>query len=454
MDKSKSKIQNPKSKIQNRNVSPARIAVFEILKKIETEKSFSSVLLPVYEETLQTKDRSLCHELTLGTLRNQIYLDKVIEFLTGKNLERLDLAVILSLRIGLFQILFLDKVPSHAAINESVNLVYRAKKHSAGSFVNAVLRGATREKIELKFADELDKISVKTSHPRWLIEKWVEQFGFEETKALTFSNNESPSLVFRLTKKSDENTLSTLSQTGLEISQSKIVEDAWKISKSNEILRLFAETGKIYFQDEASQLVGQIVDLQENEIFFDVCAAPGSKTTFINGKRKMENGKLFVAGDFHEHRLRSLRENCLRQGADNVKFVRYNAESSMPFAEPSFDVILLDAPCSGTGTIRHNPEIRYFLQPKDFVELGKKQLNLLRNASKLLREGGRLIYSTCSLEREENETVVEYFLDADPNFRKVLPKVSERFLNGEGFARTFPNQDNTDGFFIAVFEKG
>jgi 16S rRNA (cytosine967-C5)-methyltransferase len=453
LDKTNSKIQNPKSKIQNRNVSPARIAAFEILKKIETENSFTSVLLPIYEADLQTKDRALCHELSLGVLRNQIYLDKVIEFLSGKKNEKLDLAVLLSLRIGLFQILLLDKIPAHAAINESVNLVYRAKKRSAGNFVNAILRRATREKIELEFADEIDEISIKTSHPRWLCEKWIEQFGLEEMGKLVAANNKSPGLIFRLTKKSDENTFAALSKIGLEISEAEFVNDAWKVSKSNEVLRLFAESGKIYFQDEASQLVGQMLNLQENESFIDVCAAPGSKTTFINSKRHTGNTKLFVAGDFYEHRIRSLRENCIRLDAQNIEFVRYDAEKSMPFADASFDVILLDAPCSGTGTIRHNPEIRYFLKPSDFIELSQKQLNILKNASKLLVKGGRLIYSTCSLEREENESVVENFLRGATNFRKVLPNVSERFLTAENFARTFPGRDGTDGFFIAVFEK-
>ncbi len=195
------------------------------------------------------------------------------------------------------------------------------------------------------------------------------------------------------------------------------------------------------------------LNLRENESFIDVCAAPGSKTTFINSKRHTGNTKLFVAGDFYEHRIRSLRENCIRLDAQNIEFVRYDAEKSMPFADASFDVILLDAPCSGTGTIRHNPEIRYFLKPSDFIELSEKQLNILKNASKLLVKGGRLIYSTCSLEREENESVVENFLRGATNFRKVLPNVSERFLTAENFARTFPGRDSTDGFFIAVFEK-
>ncbi len=453
MDKKNLKIQNPESRIQNQNVSPARIAAFEILSKIETEKSFSSVLLPIYEENLEIKDRALCHELTLGVLRNQIYLDKIIEFLIAKQNKKLDLEVLLSLRIGLFQILLLDRIPAHAAINESVNLVYRAKKRSAGNFVNAILRRATREEIELEFTDALDEISVKTSHPRQLCEKWVEQFGLEETARITAANNISPGLVFRLTKKSDENTVAALSKLDLEITESKFVSGAWKVSKSNEMLRHYAESGKIYFQDEASQLVGQILNVQENESFLDVCAAPGSKTTFIDSKRQAGNKKMFVAGDFYQHRIRILRENCFRQGAENIEFVCYDAEASIPFGDASFDVILLDAPCSGTGTIRHNPEIRYFLRQADFVELSKKQLKILHNASKLVKKGGRLIYSTCSLEREENELVVESFLIGNNSFRKVIPETSDRFLTNENFARTFPGRDNIDGFFISVFEK-
>ena len=434
-------------------ISPARIAAFEILTKIEREKSFSSVLLPIYEEKLEAKDRALCHALTLGVLRKQIYLDRLIERLT--NGKKLDAAVRIILRVGLYQLIYLDKIPAHAAINDAVNLVQASKKTSAKGLVNAVLRRFTREQpIELKFSDEVERIAVETSHPRWIVERWIEQFGFEAAKNLAQENNETPHSVFRLTNKSDENTAEILKKLGTEIAESEIIENAWQVFGTNEMLRLYADEGKIYFQDEGSQLVGQAVNLKENESFLDVCAAPGSKATYVAMQNaKLKNKKLIVAGDFYEHRVRTLRANCRQQAASFIKIVRYDAEKSLPFAEASFDAVLVDAPCSGTGTIRHNPEIRYFLQESDFAELSTKQLGILENASKLVKRGGRLIYSTCSLEREENEAVAEKFLQENAEFKTIKPPSAERFITESGFARTFPQTDKTDGFFVAVFEK-
>jgi 16S rRNA (cytosine967-C5)-methyltransferase len=432
-------------------ISPARIAAFEILTKIEREKSFSSVLLPIYEEKLEAKDRALCHALTLGVLRKQIYLDRLIERLT--NGKKLDSAVKIILRVGLYQLIYLDKIPAHAAINDAVNQVQAAKKTSAKGLVNAALRRFTREQpMQLRFSDDIEHIAVETSHPRWIIERWIDQFGFEEASKLAEENNKTPHSVFRLTNRSDENTAVILKKFGLEIVESEIVENAWEVSGTNEMLRLYAEEGKIYFQDEGSQLVGQTVDLKEKEKFLDVCSAPGSKVTQIS-KIKFKFSNLIVAGDFYEHRVKILRENCQKQAANFVKIVRYDAGKSLPFADESFDVVLVDAPCSGTGTIRHNPEIRYFLHETDFAELSVKQLGILENASKLVKYGGRIIYSTCSLEREENEAVVENFAAENKEFHRIKPKCAEKFLTASGYARTFPQTHQTDGFFVAVFEK-
>jgi len=417
-------------------ISPSRIAAFEILAKIEAEKSFSSVLLPIYEEKLEPKDRALCHELTLGSLRKQIYLDKLIEKLT--NGKKLDSVIKVILRIALYQLIFLDKIPAHAAINDAVNLTQKAKKTSAKGFVNAILRRFAREKIELAFADEVEKISVETSHPKWLIEKWIGDFGLEETAALAAANNETPKLSFRYTVKTTD-----------AIKKSLETEN---IQAEKKYLRELAENGKIYFQDEGSQIIGNAVELKENESFLDVCAAPGSKVTQIqNSKFKIQN--LIVAGDLYWQRVKVLQENCVRQGAASVNVLQYDAENGLPFADECFDVVLVDAPCSRTGTIRHNPEIRYFLEKKDFEELQGKQLKILNNASKLIKSGGRIIYSTCSLEKEENEEVCRKFAAENSGFRPVAPNVSEKFLTEQGFARTFPQKDKMDGFFIAVFEK-
>lgn len=428
------------------NISPARLAAFEILTKIETEKAFSSILLANYEQNLSLKDRSLCHEITLGVLRRQLYLDRIIEELT--NGRKLDAAVKITLRIGLYQILFLDKIPAYSAINESVNLVNKAKKTSAKGLVNAILRRSTREKIELEFSDEIEKVSVETSHPRWLIEKWIEQFGFEETEKLARANNEISRIAFRPTAK--------ISPDGLEIiskfEKSGFLENCFIAGRFDADLLRLAENSEIYIQDEASQIVAGSVKLEDGQIFLDVCAAPGSKTTQISNF-KLNISNLLVAGDIHWNRVKILQENCRKQAVDFVNIVQYDAVKSLPFADESFDCVLLDAPCSGTGTIRHNPEIRYFLQKNDFEELSGKQLKLLENASKLVKPGGNLIYSTCSLEQEENEKVIERFLIENSEFSKIVPRVSEKILTPENFGRTFPQTDNSDGFFIAAMKR-
>jgi 16S rRNA (cytosine967-C5)-methyltransferase len=435
-------------------ISPARLAAFDILNKIEKEKAFSSVLLPLYEENLAPKDRALCHALTLGVLRKKIYLDQIVQAFSKAKIAKLDAEVLNSLRLGLYQLLLLDKIPDFSAINESVNLVQKAKKTSAKGFVNAVLRRATREKPVLKFKDEIERISVETSHPRWLIENWINQFGLEETENLTKANNETPQMVFRLTAKSDEKTIDILKKLGVDLAESEIVSGAWRVEKPNQMLFAYAGEGKIYFQEESSQLVAHTIKLQPRENFLDVCAAPGSKATFIaRQKAKGEMQNFLVGGDLYEQRLRFLKQSATNQGVKSFHLAAYDAEQALPFADETFDSILLDAPCSGTGTIRHNPEIRYFLTEKDFAELSEKQLQILRNASKTLKKSGRLVYSTCSLEYVENESVIERFLSENKDFETAELNLKEEFMTADGFARTFPQRDKTDGFFIAALRK-
>ena len=411
-------------------ISPARLASFEILTRIEREKSFSSALLPTLERNLSKIDSGLCHELTLGTLRNQIYLDRIIEkFVTKK----LDLEVRIALRLAIYQIYFLDRIPVYSAINESVNLVQQAKKTSAKGLVNAVLRKISQKKVTLEFANQIEKISVENSHPQWLIEKWIEQFGVEETQKLAVANNQTPEMEYRWTAKTTESIKESLSREEIE--------------NKSDFLRDLAENGKIYFQDRASQLVAKAVEWQNDERFLDVCCAPGSKLSLIAAQNQ-EN--VVFGGDFYLQRIKISKKTCQNQGLKNFQLLQYNAENELPFAEKSFDAVLVDAPCSGTGTIRHNPEIRYHLQSNDFAELSSKQLNILNNASKLIKQGGRLIYSTCSLEVEENEQVIDKFLNTHPNFEIMKPNLAVEFLTENGFARTFPQRDKMDGFFIAI----
>ncbi|MDQ3220775.1 MAG: 16S rRNA (cytosine(967)-C(5))-methyltransferase RsmB [Acidobacteriota bacterium] len=437
-------------------ISPARIAAFEILSKIESETAFSSVLLPLYATLLSPPDRALCHQLTLGILRKQMYLDCVIgNFGKGK---KIDPAVRIALRIGLYQLLFLDRIPDYSAINDSVNLVQYAKKTSAKGFVNAILRRATRENISCEYADDIERISVEASHPRWLIEKWIGRFGVAETERLAHSNNEISEITFRFTARSSQKIREKFlnnwneQKTVSVVKMSEFVEDCFIADDIDTELLDLVENGEIYFQDEASQMVAVSIDIRSGDKFLDVCAAPGSKTTLIAGREMMKT-ETVVAGDLHWPRASFLRDNCRNQGVGFVHVLQYDAESELPFANESFDVVLLDAPCSGTGTIRHNPEIRYSLKPSDLAGLSQKQLTLLQNASKAVKQGGRLIYSTCSLETEENEQICEKFIADNPRFSMIKPRVPERFMNADGFAQTLPHRDNMDGFFIAAFEK-
>ncbi|HEX8194701.1 MAG TPA: 16S rRNA (cytosine(967)-C(5))-methyltransferase RsmB [Pyrinomonadaceae bacterium] len=447
------------------NVSPARKAAFEILQKVEAERAFSAILLPAYEENLKPEDRALCHALTLGILRNQFLLDSLIEHFSGKKVGKLDLAVKIALRIGMFQLRSMEKIPARAAVNESVNLVYLAKKRSAAGFVNAVLRKSEREtNFDLldKFTNPLEKLSIETSHPVWLLEKWRRYFGFEETEKLAKTNNQQPPTAFRLTNQDSETILQELETADAKLEKSKIANNAFRVSGATQAVRKLVAENKIYLQDEASQLVGETINLNPEENFLDVCAAPGSKTTQIVRcssfvVRSKENQRttndeqrtnLFVAGDFTVPRVSILRETIERFGSKEIEIVRYDARK-LPFADESFDAVLVDAPCSGTGTIRHNPEIRYHLRETDFAELSKLQNAILTSAARVLKKNGRLVYSTCSLEPEENEAVIDNFLAKNPNFKIIAKKLPARFLTDKGYGRTFPPRDDADGFFIA-----
>jgi 16S rRNA (cytosine967-C5)-methyltransferase len=414
-------------------ISPARIAAFEVLFRVERDRAYSSVLLARFEADLSEKDRALCHAIVLGVLRRKFRLDAAITQFSGA--KKLDLEVLTSLRIGAYQLLFLDRVPGHSAVNESVSLVQKAKKSSAKGFVNAILR---------RISDTEPPIDVD-SHPQWLLNRWSNRFGEDRAISIARANDQPPRLAFRFTDKGSSGGVKDPSGCV----SSDIATGAYVSARMTPELRAAAERGEIYFQDEASQMVAGKVVIPSGGRFLDVCAAPGGKTTLIATR----SDALVVAGDLYQQRVELIRSNAANQGLGGIEVVRYDAASTLPFAEQSFDSILLDAPCSGTGTIRSNPEIRYFLDPKDIEALSLKQLAILRNASKLLKKGGTLYYSTCSFEYEENEEVIYKFLELATGFSVVRQGIDERFSTNEGFSRTFPDRDGTDGFFLAVLKR-
>lgn len=433
-----------------KDISPARLAAFEILRQVD-RGAFASNLLASDDLKLQPLDRALTHELVLGVLRWQLQLDRIIEHFSKRKTDDLDLGVKLALRLGLYQLRFLSRIPAPAAVNESVSLVRAAKLSSATSFVNALLRRVIREgdfDPSAAIEDPIERLAVRTSHPRWLVQRWVESFGPETTEAFALANNQPPPVVFRVVTQRAEQSevVERLTEAGARLEESRIVAGAWRVSGATSVVRELAARGQIYLQDEASQLVARSLDARPQQKILDLCAAPGGKTTLIADLAGDEAS--IIATDVSPSRLQTLQNSIAKQQLKSIQTSVVNASLALPFPPRSFDRVLVDAPCSGTGTLRHNPEIRWRLEPGDFPRLADQQLTFLRNAAQVLRDGGRLIYSTCSVEKEENEQVVKAFLETDNRF--VPTKITTK---GETSIRTWPQTDGCDGFFMSAFER-
>ncbi|PYS23740.1 MAG: 16S rRNA (cytosine(967)-C(5))-methyltransferase RsmB [Acidobacteria bacterium] len=458
-------------------VSPARRAAFEILRRVEAEGAYSSSLLAQNDDRLRRNDRALAHELVLGVLRRRLWLDQSLEHFANRKIADLDLPVILALRLGLYQLRFLTRIPASAAINESVNLVKVARVKSAATFVNAVLRRATREvdyNPAANATDEIEKLAIEASHPRWLIERWSAQFGIEEATAIARANNDPAPLAFRFTARafrdsdlSPTTIVEQLRTTGAELIESKIAPDGWRMKRLDRTregsgqdagepqagiaaLKQLSADGLIYFQDEASQLVAHLIAVQVEDRVLDVCAAPGSKSTLMAALAPRAN---IVAGDFYEHRARTIKEFAKQQAVDNIEVMVHDATRSLPFENQTFDRVLVDAPCSGTGTLRHNPEIRWRLQALDIRAMAEKQELILKNAATTVSAGGVLIYSTCSLEPDENEAVIADFLAEHRDFQIVAFNSPSSLLSDAGTIRTWPHRDDVEGFFAAALRR-
>lgn len=418
--------------------------------------SYASVLLTAGAEDLGPLDRALAHELVLGVLRRQLWLDRLIEFYANRKIAGMDMGVRIALRIALYQMRFLSRIPASAAVNESVNLVHYARLRSATGMVNAVLRRAVREpEVDPTsgIADPVEKIAVSTSHPAWLIQRWMKAFGLEEAEAFARANNEAAPAAFRIVENRAEESevCDRLRLAGATLEQSRIAEHAWRITGAGKLLAELVESGTIYLQDEASQLVATAVGAKSGDRVLDLCAAPGSKTTHIADCSR--DSASIVAGDLHSHRLCTVLETAKKHGLKSISGLVLDGLSSLPFMEGSFDRVLVDAPCSGTGTLRRNPEIRWRITPADIADLSRRQVQLLHNASRAVRPGGFLIYSTCSVEAEENEDVAQAFLENSNNFTSTQLALDRSLLTESGAARTWPHRNGTDGFFVRAFRR-
>lgn len=450
-------------------LSPARAAAFEVLERVATQNAFASNLLTATRyDKLSREDRGLLQELTLGVLRWQGRLDFLIERHTRREIDKLDLEAVIALRLGLYQLLYLTRVPAFAAINESVNLVKEHGKIQASGLVNGVLRSAQRElefNILPSSKSPVHRTSIETSHPVWLVKRWIARFGEADTRELALANNKVPATSFRFNpnRKPVEEVKADLELRKIKIRPSSLTPEAYVVEDGSlPATSEPVQQGWVYLQDEASQLIGRlalklIAEKQPAKVL-DLCSAPGSKANLIASELRPDS--LVVAADLHQHRMRTIKELSARLGVENINLVRLNAEQDLPFPAESFDLVLLDAPCSGLGTLQRNPEIKWRMNEAKIAELADLQKRLITSASKQLKPGGILLYSVCSTEPEEGEEVVAWFRRQHPGYseatREELSKLGTEAANlpiSTVGARTFTHRHGSESFFLCVLRK-
>jgi len=450
-------------------VTLARRIAFEVLRRVEAGGAYAADLLHArLGEGVKRQDAALAMELTLGVLRWKRLLDFLLERELAKPTTSLDTEVLLALRIGLYQLRFLSRVPARAAVNESVELTRWARKSSAGRLVNAVLRHigpVAHEPVEPLLPPNLpltERLGILYSHPTWMVERWLGIFGETRTLALLGANNRAPRITCAVQDVPGmEETAAALRKAGLSVEPGKLAPSALSVRGGNPTATEPFRRGWISIQDEASQLVAALVDVVAGQSVLDLCAAPGGKTALL--ARAAGPKALVVAADRYVHRLRVTRANLRRVGAANVHLLVLDATAALATGA-CFDRILVDAPCSGTGTLAKNPEIRWRLRPEDLPDFHRRQVALLSNALDRLAPGGRLVYSTCSLEPEENERVIVEVARSRRDLHRVsgahalAPHLAEgltpqSLFDRHGYLRTFPPEHDTDGFFAAALER-
>lgn len=408
---------------------------------------------------LTSLDRAFLTELAYGVLRWRERLDWTIRRLSTVPFQKIEPETLNILRLGLYQIRFLTRTPFSAAVNESVELAKRRRGSGGGGFVNALLRSFLRRKEEIQEPaagpDPALHLSVTLSHPLWLVRRWIEEVGVEETSNICSFNNRIGPVTLRTNtlKISREELMERLKGAGVAVLPTSFSKDGVLIPDPPPLSDLpFLNEGFFIIQDEASQLVAGVLDPKPGETILDACAAPGGKTTHI--AQRMENRGEVYALDLSREKLIFVEKLCERLGVTSV--IRMKADAARPLPVPegmTFDRILADVPCSGFGTLRKNPDLKWRKGEGDVKRLSKLQSAILDNLSGYLKQGGVLVYSTCTVFREENEEVVEDFLETHPEFQldpigNILPGTWQSLIH-DGYLKTFPPVDGMDGFFIA-----
>lgn len=438
----------------------ARATALKIINEVYNNGAYANVALAknLRNNPLSDVDRRFATELVYGTVKAGGTLDWIIKKYISKPLKKLDAVVLNILRLGVYQIKYMDKVPESAACNESVELAKKFTNAGAAKFVNGVLRTMLREPQKADFpngkGNATAELALKEMHPEWLVRRWIKEFGYDEAVRLCEFNNQQAPLVLRTNtlKTNSSELILNLESRGVEAHKSMLAPEGVILDKHGSLDNLEAlQEGYCQVQDESSMLVAHVLDPQPNEFIIDVCSAPGGKTTHIASL--MENKGRILACDIYGHKLERVRENAERLGIEIIETEEMDARDVGEEYTEMADRVLVDAPCSGLGVLRRKPDSRWRKSKELLTELPKLQLEILKSAGNALKKGGILVYSTCTIAREENQSVVEAFLKDNDRFE--LLNAGERLPKPrtEEMVQLYPQRDGTDGFFISCMRK-
>lgn len=440
-----------------------REIALKVLIDIDKENAYSNIQLnKKINKDMDNRDQNLVRELVYGVIENKLYIDYVISNASKIKLKKIHPNILEILRMAIYQILFMDKIPDRAAVNEAVKLSRKYGHKGTIGYVNGILRAIIRDIERYTYIDRTDRInyiSIKYSHPKWMVERWVKEYGVKFTEELCKSNNEKPSLNIRVNtlKISKEELILKLQNIGIDVKQGFYAKDCLIVKNAQNITDIeeFKE-GLFTIQDESSMLVAQIMNPKEDSYVLDVCSAPGGKSTHI--AQWMYNKGTIISRDIFEHKLKLVRENSNRLDVGIIGVEKFDALERDEKSIGKMDYVLIDAPCSGLGLIRRKPEIKWNRVEDDISSLSKLQYDIIINVKDYVKLGGTLVYSTCTIENDENINLINRFIDENPDFKLV--NVEDSFQYKEkldtlqsGYIQLFPHLHQTDGFFIAKMVK-
>ncbi|QFT88820.1 Ribosomal RNA small subunit methyltransferase B [Bacillus sp. THAF10] len=439
-----------------------REVALEALLSIEKNQAYSNLLLNNYLESgkLNKKDAGLFTELVYGTIQRSITLDYILAPYIQKQKKLQDWVKVL-LRMTVYQMVYLDKIPERAAIFEAVEIAKTRGHKGVAAVVNGVLRSFQRNGAPdfSVITDDAERLSVTTSHPKWLVEKWIAQYGVEETENMGKMNLVAPFQTARVntTKANVEEVLDMLLEEGFSVQAGEIAEESIVSLKGNMVFSDTYKKGYISIQDESSMLVGKALGVENSDNIYDCCAAPGGKSTHI--AELLQGSGSVVSTDLHDHKVKLIKDQAKRLGLSNLTAQSLDSRNATKvFTKESFDKVLVDAPCSGFGVIRRKPDLKYSKTYKDIEQLASIQLAILNEVAPLVKKGGTLVYSTCTIDKEENADVVQQFLEKNSDFeidvtlKDLLPKKVSPLVK-DGMLQLLPHHFGTDGFFIARLRK-